>query len=132
MKRALKELMVISCAAVVLLGCIVLYITHYKVVVVDAVPSADGVYQITLQSIGEPEFPFGVAHGRLVLRNNKKVISKTDITIANDGGPIFAENWSVTWFDRYVEIILSGDEQYDERVTLYYDGQVERSQLTTH
>lgn len=30
------------------------------------------------------------------------------------------------WYEDYVEVILSGEEQYDERDTLYFDGSVDR------
>lgn len=135
MKKAFKGKIIIfgifAIAAAVLLGS-VLYITNHKVVVVDTAQSADGVFEVVLQSVGEPAWPFGSAPGRLVLSSDERIISKTDFKIANDGAMFGAQDWSVRWYDDHVEIILTGEEQYDELVALYYDGQVERSRLTTH
>lgn len=66
-----------------------------------------------------------------MLKKGERTVSKTDFKISNDGGPIAEWVWNVTWYDDYVEIILSGEEQYDELVELYYDGKVERQWLTT-
>lgn len=135
MKKILKIVMILFAAfiiaAAVLLGSS-LYTTRYKITVVDAVQSRDGIYEVVLQAVGEPGWPFGSASGRLVLKEEGRTISKRDIEIANDGGPINEGNWRVIWDDNCVEIILSGAEQYDEHVTLYYDGQVESSRITTH
>lgn len=135
MKKILKIVVIIfavfAIIAAVLLGSI-LYITRYKITVVDAVQSEGDIYEVVLQAVGEPGWPFGSAPGRLVLKEEGRTISKTDIEIANDGGPISEQNWRVMWDDDHVEIILTGAEQYDELMTLYYDGQVERSRLTTH
>ena len=39
-------------------------------------------------------------------------------------------SWEVTWYEDYVEVILSGEEQFDEQVILYFDGAKETQQLT--
>lgn len=135
MKKALKNIIItmgIFAAMTALLLGSVLYITRCKVTVVDSAKSADGVYEVVLQAVGEPAWPFGSAPGRLVLKKDEMIISKTDFRIANDGASLGSESWNVTWYDDYVETILSGEEQYDELVTLYYDGQVEQRSLTTH
>lgn len=88
-----------------------LYITHYKAAVVDTAQSEDGVYEVVLQSVGEPAWPFGPASGRLVLSSDERIISKTDFKIANDGASFSAQDWSVRWHDDHVEIILTGKEQ---------------------
>ena len=38
-------------------------------------------------------------------------------------------SWEVTWYEDYVEVILSGEEQFDEQVILYFDGTVDMKQL---
>ena len=131
MKKILVSIMIIFAIVVVTLLGSFLYATHYKVAIVDAAQSVDGVYEVVLQAVGEPEFPFGSASGELVLKKNEMIVSIANIQIFNDGGPIGKRDWKVTWYDRYVEIILSGEEQYDELVVLYYDGQIERERLTT-
>ncbi|MCD7863879.1 MAG: hypothetical protein LUG61_10330 [Lachnospiraceae bacterium] len=87
-----------------------LYMTKYKVETIDMQQSPDGAYELKLQSVGEPYFPFGGAPGRLVLKENETVISRTRFEIANDGGPFTENAWKVTWLDDYVEIILSGQD----------------------
>jgi hypothetical protein len=135
MKRAFKIVIIIfgifAIIVAMLLG-ILWYKMHYKVSVVDTIQSSDGNYELILQSVGEPYWPFGAAPGRLVLKSGETVVTRTSFEIANDGTSFSERAWSVTWYDDYVEIILSGSEQLDELVTLYYDGQVEHSRLTTH
>lgn len=130
-KLFLIIILIFAVIGILLLGSI-LYVTRYKITVVDTVQSADEVYEAVLQAVGDPGWPFGPAPGQLVLKKNNLVISKTDFMIANDGAPFSAGAWSVTWFDDYVKITLSGKEQYDELIILYYDGKVERLRLTTH
>lgn len=66
MKKTLKSIMIIfgifATIVAVLLGSI-LYITCLKVAVVDTVQSADGAYEVILQAVGEPGWPFGPAPG---------------------------------------------------------------------
>lgn len=83
-----------------------------------------------LQAVGEPEWPFGSASGRLVLKEGEDKISQTDFELHNDGASISSSCWKVTWHEDYVEIILSGEEQFDEQVILYFDGTKEIQQLT--
>lgn len=135
MNRISKNIMIISGILVIIAAALsgsILYVTHYKVAVVDTAQSADGNYELILQSVGEPAFPFGSASGSLVLKSGEIIVAKADFKINNDGSSFSEQAWSVTWFDDYVEIVLSGSEQYDELLTLYYDGQVEKSRLTTH
>ena len=73
---------------------------------------------------------FGSASGRLVLMESKDKISQTDFELHNDGGSITSSCWKVTWYEDYVEVILSGEEQFDEQVILYFDGTKEIQQLT--
>ncbi len=135
MKKPLKRIMIVLAAfviaAAVLLGSFV-YITRYKTSEADTARSENGKYEAALQAVGEPGWPFGSAPGRLVLKEEGKTISKTDIEIANDGGPVSKKNWRVIWGEDHVEILLSGGEQYDELVTMYYDGSVESRQLTSY
>lgn len=136
MKKTASKIVIIifgifTMMVIMLLGSL-WYQTHDEVAIVDTVQSSDGNYELILQSVGEPYFPFGDAPGRLVLQNGETVVAKADFEIANDGASFSARTWSVTWYDDHVEVVLSGEEQFDELVTLYYDGQVEQSCLTTH
>lgn len=118
------------CAMFLILGMSFSYITNYKKVTVDTSNSPDGKYELTLQAVGEPDWPFGSASGRLVLMEGKDKISQTDFELHNDGGSISSNCWKVTWHEDYVEVILSGEEQFDEQVILYFDGTKEIQQLT--
>ena len=106
------------------------YTVNYKKTTCDTSVSPDGKYELTLQAVGEPDWPFGSASGRLVLMEGKDKISQTDFELHNDGGSITSSCWKVTWYEDYVEVILSGEEQFDEQVILYFDGTKEIQQLT--
>lgn len=106
------------------------YVTEYKITTVSTAVSPDGTHELVLQAVGEAAWPFGPAKGRLILKEAQKEVSKMDFTIYDDGGSIRDELWTVTWHEEYVEIMLSGDEQSDEQIWLYYDGRTESEQLT--
>ena len=133
MKKFLK---IVLCIMGLLLAMIVVfwfcisYTVNYKKTTCDTSVSPDGKYELTLQAVGEPDWPFGSASGRLVLMEGKDKISQTDFELHNDGGSISSSCWEVTWYEDYVEVILSGEEQFDEQVILYFDGAKETQQLT--
>lgn len=106
------------------------YVSDYKITEVDSSASPDGTYELVLQAVGEADFPFGAASGRLVLYEGKSRISKADFELRDDGGSIRSSIWEVTWHEDSVEVILSGDEQFDEQIILYFDGEKEIKQLT--
>ena len=106
------------------------YVSDYKITKADTSVSPDGTYELVLQAVGEADFPFGSASGRLVLYEGKSRISKADFELFDDGGNIRSSIWEVTWHEDSVEVILSGDEQFDEQIILYFDGKKERKQLT--
>lgn len=118
------------CAMILILGISFSYITNYKKVTIDTSNSPDGKYELTLQAVGEPGWPFGSASGQLVLKEGKEKVSEADFELRNDGGSISSNCWKVTWYENYVEVILSGEEQFDEQVILYFDGTKEMQQLT--
>lgn len=119
---------VIFIIIVVIWGSFV-YVSDYKITKADTSVSPDGSYELVLQAVGEADFPFGSASGRLVLYEGKNKISKADFELWDDGGCIRSSIWEVTWHEDYVEVILSGDEQSDEQIILYFDGEKESKQL---
>ncbi len=129
MKIAMGVIVSIFIIIVVFWGSIV-YVTDYKITKVDTSVSPDGTYELVLKAIGEADWPFGSASGRLILYEGKNRISKADFELFDDGGCIRSSIWEVTWYENYVEVILSGDEQFDEQIILYFDGKKERKQLT--
>ena len=133
MKKFLKIMLCIMgslLAVIVAFWFSISYTVNYKKTTCDTSVSPDGKYELTLQAVGEPDWPFGSASGRLVLMEGKDKISQTDFELHNDGGSISSSCWKVTWHEDYVEIILSGEEQFDEQVILYFDGTKEIQQLT--
>lgn len=131
--KALKIIAGITSAMIVIIAVFwmsFVYVTKYKISTVSTSVSPDGMHALTLQAVGEAAWPFGPAEGRLLLKENQKEVSKTNFILFDDGGSIRDEIWSVMWHEDYVEVILSGDEQSDEQVLLYYDGRKESNQLT--
>lgn len=132
MKKFLKIMLCIVgslIALFVVFWLCISYTVNYKKTTCDTSVSQDGKYELTLLAIGEPDWPFGSASGRLVLKEGKDEISQTDFELYNDGGSISSSCWKVTWYEDYAEVILSGEEQLDERVTLYFDGSVDMQQI---
>ncbi len=129
MKKFIKIILCIMGVIIALLAIFwfgISYVTNYKKTTCDTSVSPDGKYELTLQAVGEPDWPFGSASGRLVLKEGKDKISQTDFELYNDGGSISNRCWTVTWYDEYAEVTLSGEEQSDEHILLYYDGKTER------
>ena len=106
------------------------YVSNYKVTEADTSVSPDGTYELVLQAVGEADFSFGSASGRLILYEGKSRISQADFELFDDGRSIRSSIWEVTWHEDYVAVILSGDEQLDEQIILFFDGKKERKQLT--
>lgn len=129
MKIVLGVMVVMFIIAAVFLGSII-YASDYKVTTVDTSGSPDGTYELVLQAVGEADFPFGSASGRVILYEGKSRISRADFELRDDGRNIHSSIWKVTWHEDYAEVILSGDEQFDEQMILYFDGKKERKQFS--
>ncbi len=113
-------------ALIVVFWFCISYTVNYKKTTCDISVSPDGKYELTLQAVGEPDWPFGSASGRVVLKKDDQEISNVEFELHNDGGSISNRCWTVTWYDEYAEVTLSGEEQSDEHVLLYYGGKTER------
>lgn len=134
-KSALRIILGIIAAISLLLACLLggaIYIMHYKINSVDTSTSPDGTYELSFQQIGDPDWPFGYTHARLVLKNGKEIVLKKSFDIANDGGNASINNWNVNWKDSSVEVIIYGEEQSDVLYILNFDGTDARKQLDTH
>ena len=123
--------LILIATLVLIIVCGIIYITRYKIHNIDSKSSPDGLHEIILQQIGDPYFPFGYTHARIILKNESDTTTKYKFDVANDGGNISENAWHVIWQDDYVEIIVVGEEQYDQQYDLYYDGSVETKQLDT-
>jgi hypothetical protein len=55
-----------------------------------------------------------------LLKDNMR--SQTEFELHNDGASISGSCWKVTWYEDYVEVVLSGKEQDNEHIILYFDG----------
>ena len=121
-----------SCLLLVCLLGIFIYDMTYKINPVDVSSSPDGAYELSFQQVGQPDWPFGYTHVRLVLQKGKEKVITKSLDIADDGGNASANNWNVKWKDDSVEVSIYGDEQFDVLYTLNFDGTDERKQLDTH
>lgn len=127
--KVILYVLIIFIIIIVVFWGIITYEIKYKKRICDTSMSSGGEYKITLEAIGEPDWPFGASSGRLILEKNNDKISQIDFQLRNDGGSIDRDCWKVIWYDEYVEVILSGEEQLDEQIILYFNGEKERKQL---
>lgn len=132
MKKSIRTAFCMICMVIgmnlLLAGCFY-YAVNYKKTLRDTSVSPDERFELTLIEIGEPAWPFGSASGRLILNEGATKILQTDFELRNDGCSISSNDWSVTWNENYVEVILSGEEQFDEQILLYFDGSTQRQTL---
>lgn len=110
----------------VLIGSVT-YTRRYLVNSVDSSTSQDGKYELLFQQIGEPDWPFGYTHVRLVLKDELGTIAKYSFDIRNDGASVHSDSWKVTWKEDSVKAVISGKEQNDEQYILYFDGKTDSS-----
>lgn len=126
----MKKTMIGVAGAILLLlvaACgIFIYRTRYETSTLDVAASPDGDYALTLSSVGEPDWPFGRAYGRITLTEDGEQLSKTEIDLAEDGCQISKNNWRVVWQDAYAEVTLHASEQPDELWHIYFDGRIEQ------
>lgn len=133
-KKAIKWICIVLAVLTAALAFIIgrsEYVKKYRITDIDASSSLSGEYQLMYQNVGEPDFPFGYAHVRLVLKKGNSEISRCRFDVANDGCSPTAEQWKAEWKDDCVEVTISGDEQSDCFYTLYFDGKTESTELET-
>lgn len=107
------------------------YKTRYEAEQISVSTSPDGDYELVIYSVGEPDFPFGPAHGRLMLKDKEKTVAYMPFEVANDGARFYGNDLETTWYIDRVEVVVSGSEQHDELMTLRFDGQTSSRRLTT-
>ena len=92
-----------------------IYETRYKVHDVEVYESENQNYQVILQEIGEPAWPFGPATARVTVvrkkeNGRKEVIERFTEKIDNDGGRLDGFwNCRVSWGEGQVTVMLSGE-----------------------
>ena len=133
MNKMAKYVVIIACILVMVvllpLGY-VRYKTRYEAEQISTSTSPDGDYELVIYSVGEPDFPFGAAHGRLVLKDKEKTVAYMPFEVANDGARFDDSDLETTWYIDRVEVVVSGSEQRDELVTLHFNGQTSSRRLT--
>ncbi len=100
----------------------IIYKINFKKELIKSSVSDDKIHTLTVYEIGEPEFPFGSANCRFVLKENRKTISSLDFEICNDGGWALPENVDIQWQKDCAFVTVNGEEQYDRIYHLYFDG----------
>lgn len=133
-KRAVKIALGITASIgclLVVVGAIFVYETEYKITEIDVATSFDGTHTLTFQEVGEPDWPFGYTHVRLVLKEQTKTVSTCRLDVANDGKRMMPGDWQVTWEDDHVVAVISGEEQGDDEYRLYFDGKTASDPLET-
>lgn len=128
LKQILRAAAVLAGMLLIVAGIFV-YLTRYKIGDIDASVSPSGEYEVIYQSVGEPDWPFGYSHARILLKQKNRTVTKFRFDIANDGGILYPDSWQVRWTDTCVRVIVSGEEQYDVLYTLIFDGTVSEETL---
>lgn len=123
-------LALINIMIVILVGSFT-YNTKYKIHEVAYSTSEDGKYVLLFQQVGDPDWPFGHTHARLVLKDDSGTIAKYSFDVANDGANVRSDSWQVAWKENCIEAVISGEEQSDIRYILYFDGKTDSVQLDT-
>lgn len=116
-------------AALLLLSGSFIYAARYRISEIDAATSPDGRYEIVFQAVGAPDWPFGYSHARIVLKRSGGIVTRRRFDVANDGGVLHPDNWSVAWEEDCVKIIISGEAQSDGLYTCFFDGTVRYESL---
>ncbi|KIR01140.1 hypothetical protein P261_02904 [Lachnospiraceae bacterium TWA4] len=102
----------------------------YKVSDIGESISPNQLYKVEFQKVGQ-SVGFGNQSSQLVLSKDKNKISTVEFDIANDGKKVTENDWKTEWFKNRVEVILSGEEQNDVLVILYFDGSTDTKHLNT-
>ena len=129
MKKSLKIFLIIFLICAIIFGVNIagfIYKTDYKKTEIKS--NSHDKYSLTVYEIGEPDFPFGSAHCRFVLRRDKEKISSTDFEVCNDGGAALESNFDISWNSDGAEIIVNAEEQEDCIYYIYFNGKTKISQ----
>ena len=119
-----KAVWIILVALVLIVICLATALKIYsgrKTLITRSV-SGDGLHSVSVYMIGDPDFPYGRAHCTLILtaEQGKKDLGRVKVDVANDGGPRVEENFSFTWRDDHVDILVTGDEMDPKMVSMNY------------
>ncbi len=116
-------------AAAVLTACLLFLHFHSENHrLLGSFASSDAAYQLDVYEIGDPQFPYGEGKCRLVLKAKNKTISKTDVTLKNDGKHADMENFTAVFEADRVTVTVTAEEQDPEILNLFYDGTADKTQ----
>ena len=87
--------------------------------------SDDGVHELIIYMIGEPDWPFGNTHCRFDLFEDGKRIIKYSFAILDDGANASADNFTVIQGSNTITVAVYGSEQGMTTYILNYNGTVE-------
>ena len=86
-------------------------------------------YVLTIDMMGEPDWPFGTTHCRFTLRKEGRQILERAFSIQDDGAVARADNFAVRWRADGVQVVVSGSEQGNRVYVLGFDGSAEESEV---
>lgn len=105
-----------------LLAGLFYYKTEMELTLVVTEASPGGEAKLTVFQVGEPAWPFGPTDCRFDLTVENTRVVKYPFSIHEDGAPASAGNFTVTWKQDHVEILVTASEQYAQTYILYFNG----------
>ncbi len=74
--------------------------------------SPDGRYEITVEQLGSPVWPFGPVTSRVTVKSTErgKRIARFKDEVSNDGAGLYAGQFTFEWHDTEVKIIIDPAE----------------------
>lgn len=130
MKKVIKKItfillfIILSIAAV---AAIFIYATKNAKSTIDEYKTNDEKYTLTIEQIGDPDWPFGYTHCQFVLEEENKAVAKYKFDLANDGANASTLNFEVYFFEDYVMVYANAKEQGKIEYDLFYDGTVKEN-----
>ena len=104
-----------------------LYKIKYETKTIDEFSTFDGKYTLTIEQVGEPDWPFGYTHCRFVLRQGEDVITTYAFDLADDGANAGSSNFELYFLTDSAQIFVNASEQEKKVYRLYFDGKTEES-----
>lgn len=123
MRRILKAVVFIAAAVCIMFGAAVLYgmfKTDRTLGTADTSVSPDGSKTLELLTEKEPSV-FGKAKAVIVF-SGAGAAQRWEAEVDNQGDPLTAANWDVSWLPDRALVILSGAGQNDTAITVRYAG----------
>lgn len=104
-----------------------LYKIKYEKKTIDEFSTFDGKYTLTIEQVGEPDWPFGYTHCRFVLKQGEDVITNYAFDLADDGTNASSSNFELYFLTDSAQIFVNASEQEKKVYRLYFDGKTEEN-----